>query len=208
MYLCTDKKRNKTKTLKAKQPHKSVCSFSCFLMTKISINQLLSTIIRPFVLGWLLLHFLHLPLFFLKGPCVGWGCYLWLSCASGHTYTPNTHTHTLSQDERAVTLPANMTLQPWVEWVVVEKMRTEYKRGKLLGLHVPAVRMKTMWQHTFQRGSFKIKHSKAMYGTCRNRSTVLLGGIMCIFQDFIYMSSSNMIRFSLSSTLSQDSTRH
>lgn len=53
-------------------------------------------------------------------------------------------------------------------------MRTEYKRGKLLGLHVPAVRMKTMWQHTFQRGSFKMKLAKATYGTCRNRSTVLL----------------------------------
>lgn len=125
----------------------SVCSFSCFPVTKISISQLLSTIIRPFVLGWLLLYFLHLPLFFLKGPCVGWGCYLWLVCA-------HTHTHTLSQDERAVTLPANMTLQPWVEWVVVEKMRTEYKRGKLLGLHIPAVRMKTLWQHTSQRWFF------------------------------------------------------
>lgn len=92
MYFCTDK-RNKTKMLKAKQPNKSVCSFSCFLMTKISINQMLSTIITPFVLGWLLLYFLHLPLFFLKGPCVGWGCYLWLVCASGHTHT-RTHTFT------------------------------------------------------------------------------------------------------------------
>lgn len=103
-------KRNRAKALnKSEQLNKSVCSFSCFLVTKISINQLLSAIIRPFVLGWLLLYFLHLPLFFLKGPCVGWGCYLWLFWASGHTHT---RTHTLSQDERAVTLPANMTLQP------------------------------------------------------------------------------------------------
>ena len=101
------------------------------------------------VLLWLLHYFLNLPSFFFWGALCGVGVlFMAALCKWTDTHT-HTHTHTLSQDERAVTLPANMILQPWVEWVVEERMRTEYKRGKPLDLQVPAVRRQTMSQHTF-----------------------------------------------------------
>lgn len=59
-------------------------------------KQLFSTIIRHLVLlfisGCFTIFYICLSFFFSEGPCVGWGCYLWLLCASGHTHT-NAHTY-------------------------------------------------------------------------------------------------------------------
>lgn len=117
------------------------------MVTGISTNQMFRTTIRPLVLlffsGCFTIFYICLSFFFLRGLVWGGGVIY------GCSVQVDTHTHTLSQDERAVTLPANMILQPWVEWVVEERMRTGYKRGKPLDLQVPAVRMQTMQQHTF-----------------------------------------------------------
>lgn len=55
-----------------------------------STNQLFRAIIVPLVLfsSSCFTIFPHLAFFlFSEGPCLGWGCYLWLLFASGHTQT-------------------------------------------------------------------------------------------------------------------------
>lgn len=155
-------KRNEAKTLKAEQLHKSVCSFSCFLVTKININQLLGAIIRPFVLGWLLLYFLHLPLFFLKGPCV-WGGGVIYGCSGRVDTHTRTHTRTFTGWKGSHTACKHDFTALSGMSGVVEKMGTEYKRGKLLDLHIPAATMKTMWQDTFQISSFKTQTQQMVH---------------------------------------------
>lgn len=76
----------------------------------------------------------------------------------------HTDTHTLSQDERALTLPANMILQPWVEGVVEGRMRT--KGGKPLNLQVPAVKAQP-WSST-HFSHFWRKSEERRVNLCKN----------------------------------------
>lgn len=141
------------------------------MVTATCTNQLFSAIIKHLVVLFFSACFtisyicLACLFFFLWGALCGVGV-LFMAALCKWTHT---HIHTLSQDERAVTLPANMILQPWVEWVVEERMSTEYKRGKPLDLQVPAVRIQpcTVAAHIF----FNPKHRSSLKQQSLSRKT-------------------------------------
>lgn len=110
-----------------------------------------------------------LAFFFSEGPCVRWGCYLWLLCASGHTYT---HTHPFTGWKGSHTAcKHDFTALGGMSGGGENEDRVQ--KGKALRFTGPSSQNATMKQDTFLRlfFSFNQKHSfseKKQNNNCRD----------------------------------------